>query len=165
MKEDAASAESAARSSRRTLLLLAVFSAGFVLALAGALYAKRRLRRPARDPSPLTMRLEVAPSGSLSLVFTNVSHVPVPLVAPVGSRTGPEIDVVVDSGEAERLEGPIQTGEGPVFLIPPGQSFVQDLPLAEYVRLRGRATIHVERARLRVEEPRLRSNAVVVEKR
>jgi len=111
------------------------------------------------------MRLDVAPSGSATLTFTNVSDEPRPLLLPERTRTGPEIDVVVESGDAERREGPIQSGEGSAVLLAPGQSFVQDLPLDEYLLRRGRATIHVERAKLRAEDPRLRSNSVTVEKR
>jgi len=164
---------------RRILLLVAFFVLGLVLAggavlaarSARALLARRRAAPPPPSEKPLPaggieMRLDVAPSGSLVLTFTNVSAGPRPLVVPVLERTGPEIDVVVDEGAARRLEGPLQwEGAGRSILLAPGASLSQDVPLAEYLELQGAATIHVERARLRQEDPRLRSNSVVVHPR
>lgn len=146
---------------RRTLVLLAVFSLGFLLTLSGAVLYVRRRSSP---PPPIVLRLEVAANGSATLAFTNASPSPQSIVV-LGPRTGPEIDVLVDSGEAERLQGPIEViAPSRTVLLEPGQTLVQDLPLAEYLAVRGRATIHVERARLRLGDLHLKSNSVTIEK-
>ena len=142
--------EERARASR-TLVLLAVFSLGFVVVFGGAVIAVRRLR--ARPPV-LVLRLDVAPSGSVTLTFTNTSQAPQTVRLPVGERTGPEVEVVIDV-----------IGFAAVVVLEPGQSVIQDLPLDEYVALAGRATLHVERAKLAVDEPRLRSNSITVDRR
>ncbi|MEZ0229316.1 MAG: hypothetical protein ACAI25_11875 [Planctomycetota bacterium] len=154
--------EERARASR-TLVLLAVFSLGFVVVFGGAVIAVRRLR--ARPPV-LVLRLDVAPSGSVTLTFTNTSQAPQTVRLPVGERTGPEVEVVIDSGDATKKKGPIEViGFAAVVVLEPGQSVIQDLPLDEYVALAGRATLHVERAKLAVDEPRLRSNSITVDRR
>ncbi len=155
-------AEERARSSR-TLKLLAVFSLGFIIVFGGAVVAVRRLRAPR---PLLVLRLDVAANGSATLTFTNTSSSPRTVLLPMGPRTGPEVEVVVESGEADKKEGPILViARAPSVVLEPGQSVIQDLPLEEYVSLRGRATLHVERANLALDEPRLRSNSVTVEKR
>ncbi len=159
----------------RTFLLLALFTLTFSLVLGGAFLwrrpgLRRRLLERARygqeSKGGVILRLDVAPTGSLSLAYVNVSEEPVSLAMPLGDRAGPEIDVVVKDSKGAPVEQSgilIESGRGEIVVIPPGQVFPQRLPIEDYVALgAGTFTVHVERARLRKEEPRLLSNSVTL---
>jgi hypothetical protein len=162
----------------RTVLLLALFTLTFSIVLGAAFLWRRpglrrrlleRVRYGQESQGGVILRLDVAPTGSLSLAYVNVSEEPLSLAMPLGDRTGPEIDVVVKDASGQTVEQTgilIESGRGDIVVIPPGQVFLQRLPLEDYVALRaGTYSVHVERARLRKEEPRLASNTVTITRR
>jgi len=159
----------------KTVVFLAVFTATFVLILAGSvLYLRPALRhrvldrwRYGQEPQHgIVFRLDVAPSGSLSLVFVNTTEQPISLQMPMGDRAGPEVDVIVKDEKGELVPQSgflVQSGRGDRVVLAPGGSFTQRLPLEDFVVLGpGKYEVKVERARLAQEEPRLVSNTVTI---
>lgn len=110
----------------------------------------------------------------LELVFRNEGSRPHELVCVGGQETADEVDVLVEDGEGRKIAprelDPRQDSlavEPRLLSLPPGTQATLVLDLARYVALPGpgRYRVTVERARLRPEEPRLRSNELVVDVR
>ncbi|HZU97911.1 MAG TPA: hypothetical protein VFF73_14510, partial [Planctomycetota bacterium] len=131
---------------RRRLLLASVFFVTFAIVLAGAVLVRSPdLRRRigehwtygTESEGGLLLTLEVAPTGSLSLSYTNVSSEPRALFMPMDSRTGPEIEVHATDEKGVALEpfGPVESGPAASVEIPPGGRFTQSFPIADYVTL------------------------------
>ncbi len=162
---------------KRRVLLGAVFVVTFAVVLAGAVLVRspdlrrrigERWRYGTESAGGLLLTLDVAPTGSLSVSYTNVSAEPRSLFMPIASRTGPEIEVHATDEHGVALEqfGPVESGAGTSVEIPPGGRFTQSFPISDYVTLGpGKTRIWVERAKLHPAEPRLVSNTVVLETR
>src|SRR5581483_10187704 len=83
---------------KRRVLLGAVFVVTFAVVLAGAVLVRspdlrrrisERWRYGTESAGGLLLTLDVAPTGSLSVSYTNVSAEPRSLFMPMASRTGP----------------------------------------------------------------------------